>query len=241
MMNVRIRAAVLALVVALAASMTVAHAALVPTQIIAGTRISAVADRIAKGLVHDADRAVAPAFQIVDQSVPVGDVSISEAGAPQVNASYISVPIAIRVDGSLARTLYAGFRVTTFMQTVVAARDLAPGAVLTSADLIDARVPFMGRPAVHAATILGRKVRSAVLRGTPIFPEATIVNEVVRAGMPAVLIVHDGPVALSADVVARTGGGIGDYVTVYNSQTQKALSGVVTGPNTVELTLPGAN
>lgn len=241
-MNVRIRAAVLALTVAFAASVSAAHAAaLLPTQIIAGTRIAVVADRIAKTLVHDADRAVAPAFQIVDQSVPVGNVTIAESGTPQINASYISIPIAIRVDGAVARTLYAGFRVTTYMQTVVAAHDLAQGAIVGADDLTLTRVPFMGRPGVTAATIVGRKVRSAVTRGSPIFPEGTIVNELVRAGMPAVLIVHDGSVALSADVVARTGGGIGDYVTVYNPQTQRALSGIVTGPNIVELTLPGAN
>ena len=59
-----------------------------------------------------------------------------------------------------------------------------------------------------------------------------------KAGSTVVLIVRDGPVALSADVVARTAGGMGDVVAVYNPQTKKALSGVVTGPNRVELTLP---
>jgi len=45
-------------------------------------------------------------------------------------------------------------------------------------------------------------------------------------------------VALTADVVARTGGAFGDTVTVFNPQTQKAIAAVVTGPNRVELTLP---
>lgn len=241
-MNVRIAVALLACTVAFWASASVARAtAMLPTQIVAGTRISAIGDKIASTLVHDADRAVAPAFQIADQSVPVGTVTIAESGPPQINASYISIPLAIRVDGTVARTLYAGFRITTYMQTAVAAHDLGQGAVIAPNDVVMARVPFMGRPGVTSATLVGRKVRSAVGRGVPIYPEGTIVNEIVRAGMPAVLIVHDGVVALSADVVARTGGGMGEYVTVYNAQTQKALSGVVTGPNTVELTLPGAN
>ena len=83
--------------------------------------------------------------------------------------------------------------------------------------------------------------RAVIPRGDIVYPELTAVNEIVRAGMPALLIVHDGPVRLAADVVARTSGGLGDYVTIYNPQTQRALSGVVTGPNTVELTLPGSN
>ena len=49
---------------------------------------------------------------------------------------------------------------------------------------------------------------------------------------------RDGPVSLTADVIARTGGGLGESVTVYNEQTNRILSGTVTGPNRVELTLP---
>ena len=58
-------------------------------------------------------------------------------------------------------------------------------------------------------------------------------------GQAAILLVRDGPVALTVDVVARTGGAVGDTVTVFNPQTQKAIAAVVTGPNRVELTLPG--
>ena len=80
------------------------------------------------------------------------------------------------------------------------------------------------------------------LAGTEIFSQGAQASEVlrvIRAG--AVEIVHDGAVRLAADVVARTSGGLGEYVTIFDPQTQRALSGVVTGPNTVELTLPGEN
>ena len=60
-----------------------------------------------------------------------------------------------------------------------------------------------------------------------------------RSGSGVILIVRDGPVALTADVIARTDGGLGDEVTVYNAKTNKVLSGTVTGPNRVELQLPG--
>ena len=48
------------------------------------------------------------------------------------------------------------------------------------------------------------------------------VNELVKAGSGAILIVHDGRCALTADVIARTGGGLGESVTVYNSQTKQS-------------------
>jgi flagella basal body P-ring formation protein FlgA len=72
----------------------------------------------------------------------------------------------------------------------------------------------------------------------PLYVEQTSPDDVVKAGQPAILVVHDGGVALAADVVARTGGAVGDIVTVFNPTTQKALAAVVTGPSRVEIELP---
>lgn len=207
-------------------------------QVVAGARVAAVADKIAHGLVAGADRTLAPAFSIVDQTVPDGSVAIAAAGSPYVTATYVGVPVAIRVDGKVARTLVAGYRVTTFVRTAVAARDLAPGTVLGPDDITVERIAAQGRPAVDASALTGRKLLAATAKGTALSVEQTVADIVVKAGQPAVLIVHDGAVALTADVVARTGGALGDTVTVVNPQTQKAVAATVTGRNRVELTLP---
>ena len=233
-------AALLAILGTFATTCASAHAALAASQIVSGMRIASIAGRVARALVTDPERAVSPAFQIVDQMVPAGDVAIA-TGEPQFNATYVSVPVAISVDGKVARRVVAGYRLTSFVHTAVAAHDLTPGSVLSAADLTLARVPSNGRPAVDVPALVGRKVRAATARGALLYVEQTTVNELVKAGTPVMLIVHDGPVALSADVVARTGGGLGETVTIYNPQTQKSLSGVITGPNVVEITLPGAN
>jgi len=147
-------------------------------QVISGARVAAMADRIARSLVSGPDRSVAPAYTVADQNLPAGAVQLAPAGSPFVSATYVGVPVAIRIDGKLARTVVAGYRVTSYVHTV-------------------------------------------------------------KAGQAAILVVRDGPVALTVDVVARTGGAVGDTVTVFNPQTQKAIAAVVTGPNRVELTLPG--
>ncbi|MBV8645076.1 MAG: flagellar basal body P-ring formation protein FlgA [Candidatus Eremiobacteraeota bacterium] len=210
-----------------------------PHQIVAGTRIAAVADKVAHGLADGPDRSVAPAFQILDQNLPAGTVRIAPTGSPFVSSTYIGVPVAISVDGKLARTVVAGYRITNYVETAVAARDLAPGAVLAAGDIAIARVASNGRPPIGADVLLGRKLSAATPKGLPLYVEATVPNPVVKPGQAAILVIHDGVVALVADVVARTGGAIGDVVTVVNPQTQKAIAGVVTGPNRVELTLPG--
>lgn len=230
----------LALAVVLLLLPAVAFAGVPKQQVVAGARLAAIADKLAHQLVNDPDRSVAPAFPIADQNVPQGDVVLA-AGVPQVNPTYVAIPVSIAVDGKAARTVYAGYRVISYVRTAVAARDLAPGEVLAGADITTARVPSMGRPAVDAVALVGRRIRSATSRGMLVFAEQTSTVELVKAGAGAILIVHDGTVSLTADVVARTGGGLGDTVTVWNVQTQKALAGVVTGPNQVELVLPEAS
>lgn len=208
-----------------------------PVQSVPSARIANLADKLAYKLVDDPDRTVVPAYRLSDQTVPLGTLSIV-ALAPLVYSTYIAVPLQLVVDGRVAKTVTAGYRVEQFIHTAVAAQDLTPGTILTADDLTLARVMSNGRPAVDIASLVGRKLRSATPRGAQIMPEQTIVNELVKAGAGAILVVKDGGVALTADVVARTGGGLGDSVTVYNAQTNKLLSGIVTGPDRVELVLP---
>src|ERR1700722_6082524 len=109
---------------ALAAS-TVALAPLA-TQNVTGARIAAITDKLADGLVHDADRSVVPAFRLADQAVPVGRLQITPL-TPLVYSTYIAVPVQISVDGHIARTVTSGYRVQQFIHTAVAAHDLTPG------------------------------------------------------------------------------------------------------------------
>jgi flagella basal body P-ring formation protein FlgA len=224
----------------LAATFASANAAALRVQTVPGERIAAIAGRIAGALVTGPDRTLTPAFKIFDQTVPEGTVVI-QTGTPQVNPTYVSVPLTIDVDGKPARTLVAGYRITTYVTTAVAARDLNPGTVLAASDLTTRRVVLYGHPAVDPATLVGRELRTSVMRGSIVYSEQTGSVKLVHAGQPAILIVRDGAVALSADVTARTSGALGDSVSVWDPQTQRALSGIVTGPNTVELVLPGGS
>lgn len=208
-------------------------------QVVAGARITSIAKAAVQGVVSGVDRVVAPAYTIVDQRVPVGNLVIAINAAPTVNPSYATVPVTISVDGKVQRTITAGFRVTAFVHSAVAARDLAPGTVLTDKDIVIDRVPATGRMSVGLDALLGRKVRTTTFKGSAVYPEQTTSVQVVKAGDTVVFIIRDGPVVLSADVVARSSGALGETVFVYNPQTHKALSGLVTGPGKVELTLPG--
>jgi flagella basal body P-ring formation protein FlgA len=232
--------AVLLVAIPATAVARVAPAPLVTTQVVSGARLAAVADPIARRDAASPDRTIAPAATIRDQIVPAGSLTL-RAGRPLVNSAYVTVPVAIVVDGNVARTVYAGFTITSYVKSAVAAHDLVADTVLGADDIAMARVPYTGRPPVTPDQLIGRRIRTAQAAGTRLGPELTAINQLVRAGTPTVLLVHDGPVVVAADVVARTSGGLGQNVSVFNPQTQRSFSGVVTGPNTVELTLPGSN
>lgn len=207
-------------------------------QVVTASRLLGVAEKTVHALINDPDRQVRPDTRLTDQQVPAGKVTI-EAQAAQYNPTYIAIPLTIFVDGKEVRTIYAGYRIITYVHTAVAARDLPQGTVLTADDVTLGRVAFNGRAPIDVASLIGRKINVQVAHGMPIFMEQTRINQVVTAGQPVVYILHDGPVVVSADVIARTGGGLGQSVAVYNPQTRKELSGIVTAPGTVEYTLPG--
>ena len=229
-------------ILALAASILTPVAAVAAPvgQVVTAASITAVADKVAYAQVNDPDRSVSPARGIGDQSLPPGTLAMY-AGTPQVNASFIAVPVSIAVDGRVRVTLLVTYRITQYIHTATAAHQIDPGTILSADDLTLERVPFVGRQPVDVASLVGRKVRTAFAKGAPLYVEQTAVVELVKAGSTIVLIVRDGPVALAADVVARNSGGLGDTVAIYNPGTKKALTGVVTGPNRVELNLPSAS
>jgi flagella basal body P-ring formation protein FlgA len=209
-------------------------------QRVSGKRIASIAERQLAYLSHDADRGFVPASIVPDQLVSEGRVAL-HAGTPSATSAFVNVPVEIDVDGKPDRTVLVGYRVQQFVETAVAAHDLAPGTVLSDDDLTIARIPFTGVPANGIDVLVGRRTTNAVLKGQPVRIQSTAVNQIVKAGSTIVFIIRDGSVAISADAIARTAGGLGDQVFVYNPSTHKALSGTVTAPGTVELDISGGD
>jgi flagella basal body P-ring formation protein FlgA len=207
---------------------------------VSGRRIAQAASREIADLAHDADHQYVAVSVVPDQVVTGAHVSL-HAQSPIGTPSFVNVPVAINVDGKLERTVYVGYRMQQYIETAVAAHDIVPGTVLSADDLVMARVPYTGRPGNGIDALVGRKLSGSLLKGQPVTIAATAVNEIVKAGATVVLIVRDAGVQVSADGIARTSGGLGDEVSVYNPSTHKAISGTVTAPNTVELDISGGD
>ncbi|HLI97930.1 MAG TPA: flagellar basal body P-ring formation chaperone FlgA [Candidatus Baltobacteraceae bacterium] len=207
---------------------------------VSGERIALAASREIARLTHDADHEYV-AVSVVPDQVLTGDSVSLHAESPVGSPSFVNVPVTIDVDGKLDRTVYVGYRMQQYVETAVAAHDIVPGTVLSEDDLTMARVPFTGRAANGIDALVGRKTLETVLKGQPMTIADTSVNQIVKAGSTVVLIVRDNGVQVTADVIARTSGGLGDQVSVYNPSTNKALSGTVTAPGTVVLDISGGD
>lgn len=205
---------------------------------ITGKAIEDAAKPLVRNIRLVGDSELSAAFTIPDQTVPSGTLTLV-AQTPLATPSYVNVPVELDLNGKYLRTVFVGYRVQQFVKTAVASHDLVPGAVLTRGDVTIARVPFNGQHTNGTQALIGRKIVAAFRAGAPIFIEQTQTNQIVKAGASVVLIVRDAGVSVVADVVARTGGGLGEEVNIYNPQTNKTLTGTVVGPDRVELNLSG--
>jgi flagella basal body P-ring formation protein FlgA len=232
----RLPVAVVALVLALVCVPGLARAA--TTQTIKGASFEALATPISKAVRLSGDAQLVQAYPIVDQIVPLGRVELVAQSAI-VTAAYVNVPIEVDLDGRFLRQIFVGYRVQRYVQTAVATHDLLPGAVLDASDLKLARIVYTGQRTNGTDVLVGRRIITAVRAGAPVSIEGTRVDQIVKAGNTVSLIVDSNGVRIATDVVARTSGGLGDEVSVYNPQTAKVLTGTVIGPDRVELNLSG--
>jgi|GEM_PF-4588717 len=206
-------------------------------QRLSGERVSAFATRIAQETAGGSDRRLDQVTTLPDMEIPAGNVTLERGALPTPTATYVSVPVKVDVDGRTVRTVYVGYRVTRFTEVPVAARNLAAGTVLSAADLTMKKVPALGRIPTSSDDLIGHRTLASIPAGTPVFPEMTAAVPLVRAGQPCMLIVTDVGVRLTADVISRQDGVLGQTVAVYDEQTKHAMSAVVVAPGRVLLDL----
>ena len=208
------------------------------SQVVTAARLQKLSDAAAHRLIKDQQHQVVLAYPLSDQHIISGHIELHIDDASSISPTYATFPIEIRVDGVLVRTIYSGYRIVTLVDTPVLNEAKHHGDILELTDFHSQRLADDGRPHIDLSELAGRTLNADHAAGSSVRLEETSINTIVKAGSPVVLIVHDGSVALAADVIARTSGGLGETVTVYDENARKMLSGVVTAPSRVELTLP---
>lgn len=205
-------------------------------QLIAGAKIASVGEREARHCLKDREHGLL-ALGVVDQRLPSGRLAITAEAAQCSGSDYLNVPIRLIVNGQPIRSVLAGYRIVKYIWRPLAVHDLPQGHLLDREDFILTKIIDDNSQECDIQTLLGRSLTSALAQGHMPQSWQTASVQVVYSGEPVVLIIRDGNVALAADVVARTAGGIGEAVTVYDEHSERTMSAVVTAPGQVEVRL----
>jgi flagella basal body P-ring formation protein FlgA len=194
--------------------------------------VSQIAARIAPLLPPDL-RVKRVALQFVP---PQGATLVSVApGVTQLRSRIFMVEL--RVKG---RTIAYSASLDAERRVLVAARDLAAGEPVTSADVETRWVEAFGA-APGALQELPDGIQMAAttpLRaGQPIYPSSLARPLAVRPGDAVTVLVRNGPVTVRTQLQARSAAAVGEIATLVNPTSGTLVTANVTGPKTAELVM----
>lgn len=121
------------------------------------------------------------------------------------------------------------------VRTVVLARSLPKGAVVTEADLTLAEAAGVAPDQTFrsAQDVVGRRLKAALGAGRPVLQRHLEPRWLVETGKPLVLVASAGGLAVSTPAEAVESGALGDVVRVLNLSSGREVKAIVTGPNRV--------
>jgi flagella basal body P-ring formation protein FlgA len=127
-------------------------------------------------------------------------------------------------------------RLTT--ESVRAARDLAPGTVLTATDVTTVRAEVVGVPMARLpslAEIVEARVRREVRSGETLTSAVVHPQPLVRAGDWVTTRARIGRVDVTSRALAQQSGGRGDAIRLFNPESRTVLRGRVTARKEVSV------
>ena len=127
----------------------------------------------------------------------------------------LRVPVRVRVDGSLHRTVWTSWQVDFFETLPVLAGPIRAGATIEAAMLIDARLPVSGQVvALSRRSLVGTTAKHDLSAGQPITDHDVERPMLVERGDRVVLEVRKGRVSVRVLATAKQSGRLGDSVLI---------------------------
>lgn len=173
--------------------------------------------------------------------VPIGkvDIHVNLGGIRNLFARF-SLPVEIRVDGRLVKTVAATTEIEAFAEVLVAVRDLPANAKIAPSDVrLEKRrleqpiVNYLLDPEkLHGAFLLRR-----LTSGTEITTDTFAAGVVVKYGDPVRVEARSGELKILLNGEARSAGRIGDRIAVKNLQSGAILQAIVMDEGVVKVNL----
>lgn len=172
------------------------------------------------------------------QAWPAGSVSV-EIGevAGRWPRARATVPVRLRADGRLVRTLSLPVTASDVRTVLVFGADYTARTALDGVQLQPADVDMMccsGASLVERPTDAYR-LRADVRAGTPLTDDSIETRPAVQGMQNVQLLVQHGAIQLSAEAVALQDGRVGERIPVRPSYAQETVVAVVTAPGKVQV------
>ena len=165
-------------------------------------------------------------------------VATPEPGARLARA--IRFSLSLQQEGIRPKTVLGYATATVFLSAacVRASREIPPGTVLSTADVVETDGdagdgPLQKLPAI--AELLGSRTRRALRAGELVLASSVSVPRAVQSGDPVTLRSRAEGVEVEARGIAVQSGGAGDVIRVVNAGSRRALTARVVGPGEVEV------
>lgn len=126
--------------------------------------------------------------------------------------------------------------VWTEIQVPVPTRRLSPGEVIAEADLTMTalRTDQLGQRVItDRNALLGQTARRVLSPGRPVPDNSVATQTAVTRNKPVTLEYRQGALLITARGRALANGAVGDQIRVQNLDSNRTLTGTVTGPSTV--------
>lgn len=221
---------------AVPASITISAAA----QIIHGEALAEAAMAALKAEPIDGEAVIAPTAAPSDISVPPGKVEY-EARLPKNrrNDAPLAVQVAVLVDGRQFVVVPVRLDARLYRQAMVATRSIAPGQVITAADVASARVE-VGRLAgviTEPNKVVGTVSRRMIAAGTPLTAAMTEKPILVKRGSTVTIVARGKGIEATAVGVAMQDGALYQFIRVQNQTSKRIITAQVIDASAVLIKL----
>ncbi len=129
-------------------------------------------------------------------------------------------------------------RLKWLIPAVVAYRPVRRGTTIGPSDLAISTIEYQRNRRYYSdpKVLVGMEATRDTAKGEPFTARTTDNVAVVKSGSPVSIVHKKGSLIVTAPGRAMESGSIGDVVKVRNQRTRSIISGIVTGPDTVEVT-----
>lgn len=173
--------------------------------------------------------------------VPVGKVEIKATLSSVKNfIERVPVPLEIRVDGRLVRTMTATAEIALYSDVAVAVRDIAANQPVATTDMRVERTRLERSPASYVRDLTILKSVQAVrpiMAGRPLMADSIMPATVIKLGDMVRIEARTGRVRIVINGEARANGRIGDRISVKNKDSGVVMQAIVVDQGLVKVVI----